>query len=225
MNEGKIADHLYGKFRGEQLAILCCGHSFARVDLEEFRGWHVWAVNATITALPDWMLESPRTFWFANHLDQVWDVPIHRPFRRLVEKRYPEWRAIVHEHWMTRFGSRMVESYHYTGKNAEHPGPMGSVFCRALHTASRCGFSEIVVAGADMQRKAIPGVHLRHTPHYVAPFEWKATVPYRLKEQRDRIAQWARTGHLSGSISLHPTSDWPLLRGGSPFPEWRHEEQ
>jgi len=218
--EGRIEEKLYGRYRAERLALLCCGHSFARLDLEQFRGWHVWAVNATITALPAWMLASPRTFWFANHLDAVYDNPLQREFRRRVDENYPVWRAIVHEYWMPRFRGRMQEAYFYNGAQAEHPGPMGSVFCRALHTASRSGFSQIVVAGADMQRKRIQGTPMRGTPHYVAPFEWKAPVPYRLKEQRDRIAQYARQGLLSGAISLHPTSDWPRIRGGAPFPRW-----
>lgn len=218
--QGRIEDCLYGNFRGERLVILCCGHSFARLDLEQFRGWHVWAVNATITALPAWMLESPRTFWFANHLREVFDNVMQKEFARLVDEKYPRWRAIVHEHWMPRFAERMGVAYFYNGAQAEHPGPMGSVFCRALHTASRCSFSEIVVAGADMQRLRIPGVELRDTPHYVAPFEWKATVPYRLKYQRDLIAQWTKEGYLSGAIKLHSTSDWPKVRGGAPFRTW-----
>jgi len=217
---GRIEEELYGNFRSERLVILCCGHSFARLDLEQFRDWHVWAVNATITALPAWMLESPRTFWFANHLREVYDNPFQREFRTRVDAKYPRWRAIVHEDWMERFGQRMRVAYFYNGIRAEHPGAMGSVFCRALHTASRACFSEVVVAGSDMQRLRVKGVELRHTPHYVAPFEWKPTVPYRLNYQRGRIAEWARAGNLSGAIRIHGTSDWPKVRGGCPFLEW-----
>jgi hypothetical protein len=211
-------DKLWGRFRGERLAILCCGPSFADLDLEEFRGWHVWAVNATVTALPAWMLAAPRTYWVAAHLPDVYDIPAQYEYRNRVNA-LPPWRLISHAEYAERFAARCADAYWMPRFAAmEMPHALGSVFGRALFLASRAAFRRVVVAGADMRRQPVPGKTVREWPHYVHPFAWKPKVPYRLKRQREKIAHHAERGRLAGTIELHPTSRWPHPR---PFPTAR----
>lgn len=200
---------LYGQFRGKNLLIASCGPSFAEVDLEPYRNWHIWAVNAAIVELPSWAM-APTTMWVAGHLDAFLHKKNYAEFRRRIDERYPDnWRCISYSTYHKEDEEVRRRSGKFFGfKGSDFPGPQGCTFCRALLIASRCAFSRIVVAGADFKRP--PGEPTIYAP----PFDWRPASPDRMATHRRIIHEFAARGLIDGTVSLHPTSRWE----SPPFP-------
>ena len=200
---------LYGRFRGRRLLIVSCGPSFADLDLEPYRDWDIWCVNAAIVEVPDWA-RRPSTMWVAGHLDTFLHRPHYSPFRERLDAVHPDgWRVISYTVYYDQdeeIRERSARFFGFRGK--DFPGPQGCTFCRALLIANRCCFEKVVIAGADFKRE--PGEPTIYAP----PFDWRPASPDRMADHRRIIHEFAARGLIDGTFSLHPTTRWE----DPPFP-------
>jgi len=200
---------LYGRFRDRKLLIASCGPSFADVDLEPYRDWDIWCVNAAIVEVPDWA-RRPSTMWVAGHLDSFLHAKHYRPFLERLDAVHPDqWRLITYTVYAEdpEVARRTTKLFGFVG--ADFPGPQGCTFCRALLIATRCAFERIVVVGADF--KKTPGEPTIYAP----PFDWRPASPDRMADHRRIIHEFAARGLIDGTVRLHPTSRWE----NPPFPK------
>jgi len=200
---------LYGRFRDRRLLIVSCGPSFADVDLEPYRDWDIWCVNAAIVQVPEWV-RRPSTFWVAGHIDAFLHQRNYQPFRQRLDQVYPKnWRVISYRAYHDDFENIRRRSSRFFGfKGKDFPGPQGCTFCRALLIAVRCGYERIIIAGADFKRT--PGEPTIYAP----PFDWRPASPDRMADHRRIIHEFAARGLIDGTVSLHPTTRWE----SPPFP-------